>query len=365
MVTPGQLKRRAAFFEQLAVMIAAGVPFTKALEMAAKNRSSGVPQRVIQELVLHLQEGRTFTDAMQLVSGQKVGMDGSLRRADKSFWLSDFDVALLSAGEESGRLDTTFKTLARYYSERATVIRDTISGTIITIVTFHVFLLVFPLGFLVNLVLGIMNGEYEKCLPFIIEKLVVFGLLYGGIASLAFAGQSTRSEGWRSVVESVFSIVPMLRTALKYLAVARLAMALNSLMSAGVSVIRAWELAATSCGSPHLKRQIFKWTPQLESGITPGDMVAQIHYFPDMFTQLYQSGEMSGKLDETLAHLHTYFQDEGFRKLQTFCRIFSFGLYFAIAIVVAIFIIRFYVGYFNQITSASESFYDPCGNFIK
>ena len=347
MVTPGQLNRRAALFEQLAAMIAAGVPLTKALEMAAKNRSTGIPQKILQELTHHLQEGHTFSDAMQLVSGQKRGMDVSLKPGNKACWLSEFDTALLSAGEESGRLDATFKLLARYYASRAKIIHDTIAGSIITVVTLHVFLLVFPLGFLVAFVLGIVNNDFSKCLPFIVEKIVVFGALYGLAGSLSFAGQGNRGEGWRACVESVFGMIPLLRTAVKDLAVARIAMALDSLLSAGVPVVRSWELAASACGSPHLKREILKWTPQLEHGTTPADMVAQIRYFPDMFTQLYHSGEISGKMDETLQRLHTYFEEEGFRKLQAFCRIVNFIIYFSIAITIGIFVIRFYVGYFN------------------
>src|SRR5208282_963709 len=122
MVTPGQLNRRAALFDQLAVMIAAGIPLTQALEMVEKNRSSGIPRKVLRELIQHLQEGHTFTDAMQLVSGQKRETAGVVRRVNKAYWLSEFDVALLTAGEESGRLDATFKLLARYYTSLAKMI---------------------------------------------------------------------------------------------------------------------------------------------------------------------------------------------------------------------------------------------------
>jgi len=81
-------------------------------------------------------------------------------------------------------------------------------------------------------------------------------------------------------------------------------------------------------------------------------MVAQIPYFPEMFTQLYQSGEISGKMDETLARLHTYFEEEGFNKLHLFCRVLGFGLYFAMAILAGIFIIRFWTHYFAQIVGS-------------
>ena len=58
-------------------------------------------------------------------------------------WLPEFDVALLSVGEESGRLDSSFKLLGRYYTSRAKIIRDTISGMIVTVMTLNVFLLDF------------------------------------------------------------------------------------------------------------------------------------------------------------------------------------------------------------------------------
>lgn len=348
MVTPGQLKRRAALFEQLAAMIAAGVPLPKAMEMAARNRSIGISQKVIRELTNLLQEGHTFTDAMQLVSGQQRNVN-VLVKPTKDCWLADFDIALLSAGEESGRLDETFRVLARYYASRAKIVRDTITSLIITIITLHVFLLVFPIGLLQSFALGIMYGQPEKWMPFIIEKFVVFGTLYGGVWFLAFACQGNRGEGWRSAVESIFNVIPILRTSIKYLAVARLAMSLNALLSAGVPVIRSWELSAVGCGSSRLKNEVVRWTPELESGTTPADMVAQIRYFPDMFAQLYQSGEISGKLDETLLRLHTYFEEEGFRKLHAFCRVLNFFLYFTMAGIAGIFIIRFWLQYFSQI----------------
>jgi type II secretory pathway component PulF len=352
MVTPGQLNRRAELFEQLAAMIAAGVTLTNALEMAARNRSVGIPRKILQELTRHLQEGHTFADAMQLVSGQKRGPDVSLKAGNKAYWLSDFDIALLSAGEESGRLDATFKLLGRHYASRAKMIRDTIAGLIVPAVNLHVFLLVFPIGFLIAFARGVINNQFSLCLPFIIEKLAVFGAIYGAIWFFTFACQGNRGERWRVMVEAIFNVVPLLRTALKYLAVARLSMSLDSLLNAGVPVIRSWEMASASCGSPHLTREVLKWTPQLEHGLTPADMVVQIKYFPDMFTQLYQSGEISGKMDETLTRLHVYFEEEGFRKLQAFCRILNFLIYFSIAITIAIFIVRFWVNYYGALFNA-------------
>ena len=330
--TPGQIARRAQLYDQLGSMIAAGVPLVKALEMASRNNSLRTSRRAILALIGNLEEGRTFSDSMKKVQG----------------WMPEFDVALLSVGEESGRLDASFKLLGRYYESRAKIIRDTISGLIVTVMTLNVFLIVFPIGYLTAFVQGIINNNFALCLPFLVEKAVVFGALYGSVFFLIFACQGNRGTGWRAFVESIFRMVPMLRTAIKYLALARLASALDALTSAGVSVIKSWELASSACGSQRLKREVLKWTPQLETGLTPADMVGQISYFPEMFQNLYQSAEISGKLDETLVRLHAYYEEEGFHTLQLFTRILNGIIYGSIVVLVGFNIIRFWMNYYGS-----------------
>jgi len=46
-------------------------------------------------------------------------------------WLPAFDLALIGAGEQSGRLDTCFRLLADYYNDRARVIKQVISSSFI------------------------------------------------------------------------------------------------------------------------------------------------------------------------------------------------------------------------------------------
>ena len=228
-------------------------------------------------------------------------------------------------------------------------ISDTIAKLITTLLTLHVFILIFPLAYLVSFVLGIVNNDYTQCLPFIIEKTVVFGILYGTVYLFGFAFQGHRGESWRLVVEAFFNWIPWLGKAIKYLALARLAMALDALTTAGVSVIKSWELAANASGSPRLKREILAWLPELETGVTPADMVNQISYFPEMFSNLYASAEVSGKQDETLQRLHTYYEDEGFQNLQTFAVALNFTIYFTIALIIAYNVIRFWMNYYGAL----------------
>ena len=337
LVTPAELARRAELYNQLSAMITAGVPLIKALEMTASSGSVRGSRKTIRGLIENLQAGHTFTDSMKRVQG----------------WMSEFDIALLSVGEQSGRLDISFKQLSNYYQTRAEIIRETISGLFTTIMTVHVLLLVFPPMLLGQFVArGILGGDYSQCLPFILEKVLAFGILYGAVFFLIFACQGKRGEKWRLMVESIFQLIPFLRTAQKYLVLSRLSTALDALTNAGVDVPKSWELAAAAAGSPHLNREISEWKPKIEGGMTPGDLVAQNRYFPEIFTNLYLTGEMSGKLDETLQRLHVYFQDEGFRVLRIFTRILNSTIYGIVAFAVAYYVITFWVHYYAAAMNA-------------
>jgi type II secretory pathway component PulF len=334
-LTPTQLNRRAELYHQLGSMITAGVPLIRALEMAGGNSSLRSSRKTIFALVEHLKNGLSFHDSMVRIHG----------------WMPDFDKALLSAGEHSGRLDFSFKQLGTYYSARAAILRDTIFGLLRTVATLHMLILIFPLHYLTAMVVGIMNNDYHACLPFILEKIAVFGTLYGVVFFLIYACQGQRSEGWRALVENIGQIIPLYRTAQKYLVISRLSAALGALISSGVSVIQGWSLAAAASGSVHLKREVAKWGSDLENGSTPAELVNRTPYFPEMFRNLYHTGEISGKLDDSMNRLQVYFLDEGFRTLRLFTRVMNGVIYGIVAIIVAYNVVSFYVGYFNAALS--------------
>ena len=74
--------------------------------------------------------------------------------------------------------------------------------------------------------------------------------------------------------------------------------------------------------------------------------------FPEIFASQYATGEISGKLDDTLGRLHDYYQEEGSRKLHSFSRWTPRAIYFCIVLMIAYRIVHFYVGYFNMVKDA-------------
>jgi type II secretory pathway component PulF len=322
-VTPGQLTRRSEFYHQLAQLTAAGIGIPAALGQLARHPPSRSYRRPLQLAVAQLSEGATFTESLQ-----------------QGDWLPEFDLALLHAGEQSGRLDACFRVLADHYADRARIGRQVIADLLYPLFLFHFAIFIFPFAQF------FASGNWVRYL------LQTFGVLipiYLVVALVFYATQSRHGETWRSVIEFILRPVPILGSARKYLSLARLAGALEALLSAGVSIIQAWEMAARASGSPALSRAVLAWRPLVDAGQTPGETVNACREFPEMFSNQYLTGEISGKLDDTLIRLRNYYQEEGTRKLHTFAQWTPRMVYLLIVFMIATYVVRFWLGYFQNI----------------
>ena len=259
-------------------------------------------------------------------------------------WLPDFDITLIEAGEQSGRLDRCFRMLGDYYVERAKVARRVIGA------------LAYP-AFLLHLLAGVSALVLFFWYPkFCVLPLIALFGVYVVTFLVIYATQNKHSEAWRAKVEFVLSKIPVLAKARRHLAVARLSAALEALISAGVSIIEAWVLAGKASGSIALQRTVNSWVPALRAGKTPAEMLQQTRAFPDIFTGQYAAGEVSGKLDETLERLRDYYQEDGGQKVRALAQWIPIGIYLMILIGGGGFVIWFWVTYFNKVKEAVGGF---------
>lgn len=326
-VTPGQFTQRAELYHQLGQLTAAGIGIVGALEQVQRRPPAASFRRPLRQIIAELGQGSTFTESLRLTGN----------------WLPEFDIALLQAGEHSGRLDACFRVLADYYTDRASITRAMLADLAYPVALFHFAIFIFPFQAL------FMTGN----LPVYLVK--TFGVLlpvYALVAVAIYAGQSKHGERWRGLMETLLHPVPILGTARHFLALSRLATALEALISAGVTIIEAWELAARACSSPALRRAVNSWKPDLLAGQTPAESVSADPHFPEMFANLYSTGELSGKLDESLRQLRRFYQEEGMRKLRAVAQWLPRIIYLLVALMIAYKVINFWTGYFKMIQDA-------------
>src|SRR5882724_1309561 len=282
--TPGQFARRAEFYHQLGALTGAGLGLIRGLERLQRNPPARSYRQPIKRVLEQLAHGYTFAE--------------SLRRVAQ--WLPGFDIALLEAGEQSGRLEACFRLLADYYRDRAQLARQMIADLAYPVVLFHLAIFIFPFA---------QFFTSENWVAYLTQTFGVLIPIYVVLALMIYAAQSRHGENWRAWFETILRPIPVLGTARHYLALSRLAAALEALLGAGVTVIEAWELAAAASGSLALVRAVAAWRPRVVAGETPAEAVGASAQFPELFANLYRSGEISGQLDESLQRLHVYYNE--------------------------------------------------------
>jgi type II secretory pathway component PulF len=325
-ITPGQLTRRAELYHQLAQLTAAGLPIMRSLEQLERHPPSRAFRTPLRQLHQEIAAGFTFTEAI----------------AKTGNWISPFDIALLEAGERSGRLDACFRVLADYYTDRARMARQMIGDLAYPVFLFHFAILILPFAELFS------SGNV---LVYLLKTVGVLVPAYLVTAVIIYAVQSKHGETWRAIIEQILHPIPLLGSGRRELALSRLTMALEALINAGVSIVDAWELAGTVSGSPALRRAIHNWKPDVLAGQTPAEAVSASGIFPDMFENQYHSGEVSGKLDETLMRLRKYYQEEGSRKIHAVAQWTPRLIYLIIALFIAYRIVTFYSNMWRDVDS--------------
>ena len=333
-LSPRQFTQRAELYHQLGQFTSAGIPLIRALEQIQRTPPAAAYRRPLQQLLGELAKGATLAE--------------SLHHLD---WLPAFDVALIGAGEHSGRLEASFRALTEYYNERARLVQQVITQLIYPVGLIHL------AAFIFLIVLPFAGSQFNASLPLLFARAaLVLAPFYGVVAVLVYATQSKHGENWRAVIESILRPVPILGTARRYLALARLAAALEALISAGVNIFEAWEMAATASGSPALRRAVAAWKPRLTAGQMPSEAVSLCPLFPETFANLYASGEISGKLDESLRNLNRLYHEDGTRKLHAFAQWTPRLAYFLVALIIAYKIVQFYAAYFGQVSNVLNGF---------
>jgi type II secretory pathway component PulF len=323
-VTPRQLAQRAELYHQISQLTEAGIPLPEGLKVLHRSPPARSFRAPLSRMIHELNQGATFNQAVRAVDG----------------WLPTFDAALLEAGEKSGRLPQCFKLLAQYYTERSQLARQVIQDLAYPVFLFHFAILIgpFPTLFITGDVAAYLSKTLGVLLP-----------IYAATALILFASQGRHGEGWRAFIERLTRWIPLLGPSRRALALSRLAAALEALINAGVPIFEAWELAASASGSPALRRAVVAWRPRVEAGTTPAEAVSESGVFPELFANMYNTGEVSGQLDDGLLRLQRYYQEQGSRQMKAFSQWVPKIIYLAIVFMIAYRVVSFYSGYYRKV----------------
>lgn len=291
------------FTRQLATMIGAGLPLTDALSILQVQVSPALQSKVA-DILRSIEGGSTFSDA--------------LKPHPETF--SRVYIALVSAGEAAGVLDTILTRLADTL-EKQREFREKTKGALIypVIVVIGMLLVSAVMMIFVLPKLTVMYQDFNVKLPLITQALIavstfmskswyVMGVLIG-IGAYAFAQwKKTKSGAYQYDV--LLLKLPIFGKIKSMVLMTEFTRTLALLASAGVSLVESLTIVKEVADSEVMRLALAEVARDVEKGNPLAVSLAKHSVFPMIVSQMTSVGEQTGKLDEILNRVAGYFESE-------------------------------------------------------
>lgn len=294
-ITPRILEN---FTRLLSSLLAAGVPFSRALVIIHREAAEPVAKAKWKEIHDLVIDGMSLSDAMA--------------RSPETF--PRVYVAMVEAGETGGFLDVVLAQIADFQSRE-----KELKGKVMTALMYPAILLILALGVLIFLLVffiprfQLVFQGFNAELPLITRMIVGvsdavrnYGLFIGAGLVVGFVSLRTwfRSEAGRRAWEGYILRVPTIGPLLAQFAMARFCRMLGTLLGAGVPLINALNVARRSIGNQILVDAVSESIDRVKEGKALGKSLAQNRdLFPGAVVEMISVAEESGKLDAELLRI--------------------------------------------------------------
>jgi type IV pilus assembly protein PilC len=298
------VKDLCVFTRQFATMINAGLPLVQCLEVLGRQQPKPTFKQAIQQVMIDVEGGQTLSESL----GKQKHIYG------------DLYVNMIAAGETGGILDTILQRLA-IFLEKNDALQRKVKGAL----TYPAIVLFVALGACIFMLMGVipvfakMFSDFGGELPGptrLVMNLSDFlrtqwYMLAAGVAAAVFGFKRLRKSKWGELVtDRLFLRVPILGTVLLKGAVSRFTRTLGTLIGSGVPILQGLEITARTAGNRVIQNAIENTSVSISQGDTIAEPLKQSGVFPPMVVQMISIGESTGALDEMLAKIADFYDDE-------------------------------------------------------
>lgn len=299
------------FSQQLSSLIRAGVPILRALAIIAEPVESPRFKSLLNRIHDEVEKGNSLSSA--------------LARYPALF--SPLFLALVSAGESSGNLDQTLTKITEYRQKQEAIIshlRSALTYPILMALT-GVGTIIFMLTFVMPRLMGIFSNLGGD-LPLPTQMLIRLSTLLrkgwigwvGVFAFLVLLLAGRRGKAQRLALSRLLLNLPLFGPLALKAEIARFCRTLELLLKSGIPLLKAIEVALPVVTNVVLRLELARCPQDLKEGSSFGKSLKKSKRFPTFMTNLIVVGEESGKLDEALSEIASFYErstDEALRAL--------------------------------------------------
>lgn len=310
------LRDLALFSRQFAVLFSSGVPIVESLSTLAGQTKNLELREIVSDLSKEVESGTSLSN--------------SLLKYRKIF--SPFFIAMIKAGEASGKLSECLNYLAEHL-EREYNLKSKITGALIypaiililflVILTLMVFLIL-PSFEEILLESGVDVPLITKMVLFFSRFLrnnflILFLLIFFPILILI---HYFKTEDGKKKFDRLVLKIPFLGQIISQSLLSRLSVNLSTLISSGLMITESLEILENIVGNEIYRKAISEIRESVKKGISISSISSLYpEIFPPLFNQMVLVGEKTGKLSTCLIQVGEFYQKESERSIENFIRI--------------------------------------------
>jgi type IV pilus assembly protein PilC len=292
------------FTRQFATMIGAGLPMVQCLEILSTQTENKELGKIISQVKESVQGGATLSEA--------------LARHPKIF--DQLYTNMVEAGEVGGALDAILVRLA-VYREKADALIRKVKGAmvypsvvIVVAIGVTIGMLTWIVPVFANMFAG-LNAELPmptqvvlRISHFLRDNFVY--LVFGIIGLVGAFMYWKRTPAGNLIFDRTLLRTPVFGNLVRKSSVARFTRTLGTLLASGVSILDALDVTAKTAGNLVVANAINKAVVSIAEGDTITAPLKETGVFPPMVTQMISVGEKTGGLDEMLAKIADFYDEE-------------------------------------------------------
>jgi len=299
------LTEKIMFSRNLRVMIAAGVPLPRALEIL----SSQSKNKKFKEILLDVRE--------EIIKGK--AFSAALGKYSNIF--SELFVSMVEVGEETGTMEDVLRVVVRQM-EKVHQIKAKVKGAMIypLVIVFAMTCIGILMLIMVVPKLSQVFTELGVELPATTKLVVAVGIFlekfwytlpFAIVLIIILLRIALKTRIGRLVLDSFVLKVPVVSSIIKKTNSAHTVRTLSSLITAGVPIVRSLEIVSSSLTNVYYKKAILEASERVKEGGKLAEVLkGHENIYPSLVVQMIEVGEETGETAKILEKLAEFFEEE-------------------------------------------------------
>jgi type IV pilus assembly protein PilC len=333
------------FCQELAALLKAGLPLVQSLEVMLERQRHPVFRHSLEAVRDRVKAGTALSEAF---------------RAERDLYPPMLSASLV-AGERSGNLEGVLRRLAQYLRLNLSLKKKAISASVYPLMLFGMmFVLVSILVLVVIPKFQDFYKDFNVELPLITRMLMSFSTTMANNAVWIFlivvgvllaASSWLRREGSGVVLDRFLFRVPYLGSLMRMYATSQLARTLSALLSGGLPLVNAMEVAAASVGNRAMAAAVGAATPQIREGRSLTAALESTQVLDNLALEMIKVGEQTGALGDMLNAVADFFDEEIETRMAAVLALIEPVMLVCMAVIVAGMLLSFYLPLFEAISA--------------